>query len=429
MSSPTALPAAAITQLGWVSTAPTSRSWTPALSRAALLAAAAAAAITAAEPLTQLPWPIPVTAAALGWAAVSGLTPPGRAVAASAGAAAATRLILATTLLLFAGWAGSVALAPGVSAADRPLGWLVGAAIFGYVAVLTTGAATGAELTLLRWSSPLLLLTTGALAGPAVVALLTPPATLTLPDPPTSVAALLLVTLALPLARTAGIACWGLAGPRRGLPLLPTLAGGRRDLRRLGLPTLRRAAAGAALGLGQAAAVVLLWRTGSPGNGGLPPSLLPLLIALPAGQVWLGWHLRRPTWRSLLGLLIPLLAAAGFASLAHQLPHPLAAHPDPPVVLLSIAGGLLLAGVVVLGWLLAERGYPGSAAAVTAAPVLAAAVLTGASPPLTTGSPLTNGWLSTVEPPLATTLLALGTAYAGGLALAARTLRPGRRRR
>lgn len=155
-----------------------------------------------------------------------------------------------------------------------------------------------------------------------------------------------------------------------------------------------------ALGVSQAAAVVLVWRAGlsvSP-PGTVPPAVLPLLLALPLIELCAGWHLarvaaglarhhdrnqhlrylRRLGRATLAGLLPPLIAGVALAGTAYHLPYQLSNHPDAPALVLSMASGVLLAGTIAVGWLLASRDRPGLAAAVTGFVALGAVTLTEA---------------------------------------------------
>jgi hypothetical protein len=196
-----------------------------------------------------------------------------------------------------------------------------------------------------------------------------------------------------------------------------------------------------------AAAVLLAGRAGQPvaPPAGVPLAVvLPVLLALPVIEVWIGWHQarvaaglaryddrerhRRYAHRlgraTLAGLLPPLVAGAALAATAHRLPYGLSAHPDAPALVLSAATGVLLAGVIATGRLLAARDRPGLAAAVLGSPVLAALALAAAAPGgLVAGPPAGAG------PLLPATVVALATGYAAGLVLVAGLLFESRGRR
>jgi hypothetical protein len=178
-------------------------------------------------------------------------------------------------------------------------------------------------------------------------------------------------------------------------------------------------------GAGLAASVLLVARVGYelPPAYGVRPALVPLLFAIPVLELWIWWHLTRVAaglvryddrdrylryvrslgWATLAALLPPLVAGAALAGTAARLPYGLSAHPDAPALVLAMACGVLLVGVVAIGRLLSARHRPGLAAVVGWCPVLGALGLPwGALLPATT--------------------VALVVAYAIGLVLAAGVL-------
>jgi hypothetical protein len=180
------------------------------------------------------------------------------------------------------------------------------------------------------------------------------------------------------------------------------------------------------VGTGLAASVALVGMTAghevAPAYG-VPPALVPLLFAIPLLEVWIWWHLSRVTaglvryddrvghlryvrslgWTTLAALLPPLAAGAALAGTATRLPYGLSAHPDAPALVVAMACGVLLVGVVAIGRLLSARRRPGLAAAVAWCPVVGALGLHW-------GAPL---------PGIA---IALAVACAAGLVLAAYVL-------
>ncbi|MPZ28487.1 MAG: hypothetical protein GEV12_19310 [Micromonosporaceae bacterium] len=448
MSTPTVLPAAALSQLA-PATAPctTTRFLRPALTRAALYLTPVPLAMAAAEPLGRVPWPVPVGAATAGWCAIQVLGYLGRAAAARAGAGpggaaatAAARLVLVGGGALTAGWSALLAVAPaGLAGDDRPLAYAVSLPALLLFTAIAAALATGTAAALLRWSLPLLLAvaaTSGWLPGQV----------LAVPAEPLLLAGIAVVAVrgfapALPRRRP--------ASADRGAGPAPVDAGGRSAARsgagrwpaRPGGGELRRAGARLALGLSQAATVVLVWRAGlavaPPGT--VPPALLPLLLTLPLIELCTGWHLarvaaglarhndrdqhlrylRRLGRATLAGLLPPLIAGVALAGTAHRLPYGLSSHPDAPAAVLAMAGGVLLAGTIAVGWLLAGRDRPGLGAAVTGAVALGAPVLAIVSPPAPFSAAAGAGGAGALLP---ATVTALATGYAVGLVLAAYVL-------
>jgi hypothetical protein len=426
VSTPTLLSAAALAQVAPARPA-AARSVGPALARGGLFLTSVALVPAAAEPLAALPWPVPAGALAAGWCGLSVLGPWGRTVAARSGPARATRLVLAGFLALAAAGAAVLTLAPArLVGDDRAPAYAVGLSTLALLAAVTAAVATGTEPALLRWAAPALLAAAAVVAG-----------WLPAPGPALPPGTALLAGIGVVAARgfapalRRGRAGRGAAG--RGLPR-QWAAGAPYRYRADGL---RRWAAHLGLGLGQVAMVAMAWRVGQAvaAPAGPPPVLLPLVLALPVIEVWVGWHLVRVAaglagddrerhqrqvrelgWTTLTALLPPLVAGAALAGTAVRLPFGLSRHPDATGLVLSMAAGVLLAGVVAVGRLLSGRDRPGLAAAVTAAPVVATPALAAAVPGLAAAS--LTGWGQL----LPAAVVALGVAYAAGLVLAAYVL-------
>jgi hypothetical protein len=432
MSTPTALPPAVLSGLAPVAAGGTGRHPRAGLARAALFLTAVPLAVAASGPLAGAPWPVPTGAAGLGWGALLGLSYLGRVAAGRDGVRSAARLVLAGFGALGLAWSGLLALAPAsLAGPDRAAGYAASLPVLVLLASFTAGLATGAVPALLRWSVPGLLVAGAGIAGwlPAAG----------LPVPP---GRLLLAAVGLLAVRAFWPALTWRAGrrPPRARPARdrpPRARPARRWRPRIDGSELRRGAGHLALGLSQAAAVLVVWRAGAPvAPGGVAPALLPVLVALPAAEVWVGWHrarvaaglaryddrtahqryARRVAWATLAALLPPLVAGAALAGTAHRLPSWLSAHPDAPALVLSMASGVLLAGLLALGSLLATRDRPGPAAAVTGGAVAGGLVLAASVPGLAATS--LSGW----GPLLPATVVALATAYLAGLILASHVL-------
>ncbi|HLU45574.1 MAG TPA: hypothetical protein VKZ67_11255 [Natronosporangium sp.] len=406
MSSPTVLPAGALAWYAPPPPPPLGRALGRALARAALLLAPVPVALAAADPRSG--WLVPAVAVATGWTAVCGLSHLGRIAAHRSGRAAGARLVLLGFAALTAVWAVGLAIPPtDLLGGDRLLAYLVSLPVLMLGATLAVGLATGREGRLVVWQLPALLAAAAVLSGRVA------------PEPGGPI---LLAATVVPLLGAVLLAAPGqtVAGPT--------------------LPTghLWRGTGYLGLGLSQALLVMLvLGRVGAPA-----PVLLPLLLAVPATQVWLAWHrvgwqriwaggrgwpahqhrIRGLAWATVAPLLVPPAAAAGLLATARHLPFQLSRHPDAAGPVLALASGLLLVGVVAASGLLALRHRPGAAIAAT----LGAVVLLAAELPATV--PLGDG-----SPAQTTTIILLGW-YAAVLALVAVVLsdpeasppRPGR---
>jgi hypothetical protein len=429
VSTPTLLPAEVVARLASATAHRPARFLRPALVRAALYLVPVPLALAASEPLGRVPWAVPVGALVAGWSALTALAWLGRrhaARAGAAGAAGAARLVLAGFAAVTAAWSAVLALAPSALAGgDRALAFGVSLPALAILAALAAAHATGTEARLLGWSVPALLVAGAVIAGwlprhgwalPAP----SPVRALDLPAEPVLLAAIgvLAVRAFAPALRR--------AGRRPRWPRWPRLA------------EVRRGGAYLVLGLAQAAAVAAVWgvtQAATPIDG-VPPAMVPPLLAVPLIEVLVGWHLarlgyglaryddrdrylrylRRLGWTTLVAVLPPLVSGAALAGTAARLPFRLSVHPDAPALVLSLAGGVLLAGVFALGCLLAARHRPGVAALVTGGPVLAAPALAAGVPGLAATS--LSGWGQL----LPATVLALAVAYAAGLVLAAQVL-------
>lgn len=360
MSTPTVLPASALAQ----HTPPPPPQIRHALMRAGLLLAPVPLAVTALNQVAEPVWLFPAVVAAAGWTALCGLTYLGQVTARRAGPAAAARLVLLGFAALAAAWSAGLAIPPEhLLGIDRGSAYLLSLPALAVCAALTLGLATGNERRLLAWHLPAL-----GIAG-AVAADRVPPEWI---GPLLLTAAIAPLLTALPLARSYR------HRPAQGMVL---------DVADLG-----RGASYLVLGLGQATLVLLLvWRAG---NGPLSPVLLPLLIMVPASELWLAWHLTRwlrgftdqdwpayqrrvraLAWRSLAALLAPLAAGAALTAAAAHLPYQLSHHPDASGLVLALATGLLLVGMIAASRLLAARHRPGLAAVVVAGAVVALLVV------------------------------------------------------
>lgn len=372
MSSPTVLPAAALAWFTAPPPPPLRWALVRALARAGLLLAPVPVVLAVVDPRSG--WLVPAVAAATGWAGVCGLSYLGRVAAQRSDRAAGARLVLLGFAALATVWAAGLAVLPA-----GLLGGGLGPAYLGSLptlalgAALAVGLATGAEGRLLAWHLPALLAAGAVLSGQAA---------------PERIGPALLASTAAPLLGAVLLVRPGRAAPGPGLPT----------------GHLRRAAGYLGLGLGQTVLVgLVLGRAGTTA-----PVLLPLLLSVPAIQLWLAWHqvgwLR--TWAggrdwsthqrrirtlargTLAPLLVPLAAGAGLLAVARHLPFQLSRHPDAARPVLVLAAGLLLVGVVAASGLLALRHRPGAAtatvagaaAALLATEVPAAASWTGTGP-------------------------------------------------
>ncbi len=361
------------------------------LRRCALYLGPLSVMIAAAEFLGRLPWPVPAGPLVLGWSAAQALTGAGSAVARRAGSGAGVRVVGLGFLAAGGLWCAVVLLAPASVAGAAP-GRAIAVGLCGLASLATVTAAlvTRSEVAVVRWSVPIWLL-----AGATVT---------------DGWSGRVPVDVLLPASIT-------LAALRAYRPLI-----GRRAPARPGLTAadLRCAGSHLVIGAAQAGCVALLWRTG--GAGTPPPAMLPLLAAVPLLEALIGWHavqvdagldefdsgtayarhLRSVTVVTVAGLVPPLAIGVALIAAAYRLPYGLSGLSGAREVVLALAGGTLLSGVLAATLLLAVRGRTAAAAVLAAAPL----VLTGTLPVLA------GHWLPTAAAtpdllPIAVTLLAV----------------------
>ena len=367
-----------------------------------------AAAVTAG-PAEQLRWPAVAGLLGLGWAGAQALGYLGRVTAARRGPGPATRPRAAGYAALLALWWLLAAAAPAALLGPQRLpGQLIGAAALAGLSAATAAAVTGSHAAVLAATAPSAALAAAASAGalpgrwPVPVALL-------------ACAAVPVLVAYRPAGRPA-------AGP-----------GGRLRGRDLGRGALHLAA-----GLGQALAVVLLWRSvaGPPpapwalGGPGWLLAIGPALLAVPLVELLVGWytarmaaaldgydvradfrrHARRLALHVVALLLPGLCTGVVLAAAGYRLPYHLDAHPQVRAGALALAGGVLLGVGFGLVRLLAARRRPGVAAVVAAAPFVLSLGAHHAAP---------AGWVACAAPclpGLATPLpLAVGALFAACL--------------
>jgi hypothetical protein len=416
MSTPTVLPASALAALAPRPAPGPARLLRTALARGAWYLVPVPLAVAASDPIGRLPWLVPVGALAVGWCALSGLVPVATPVAGRAGAGPAARLVLGGFAAVAAVWSALLALAPSTLVGDRATAYAVSLAALALLGSLAVALATGAELVLLAWSLPALLVSGAMIAGWWA-------------EP-----WLLLAGIAVLAVRAFATARADQGAHRRSRR---STRGGfllDRRVERAGWAGV----GGVALGACQAAVVLLVGRAGQVAvpPGDLPPALVPLLVAVPGLELWVGWHLarvcegltryddrdlhlryvRRLGWATLAALLPPLAAGAALAGTAGRLPYGLSANPEATALVLAMASGVLLAGVIATGWLLHARRRPLLAAVVTGAPVLATLGLHASVPELAATSLIGWGQL------LPSVAVGLAVAYAAGLVLTAYVL-------
>ncbi|MDG4823549.1 hypothetical protein O7635_16980 [Asanoa sp. WMMD1127] len=326
-----------------------------ALARAALFLTPALAAVAAGDALDRVGWPMLAVTLVLGWSG-------GQALAAAGYARAATgpalRLIASGLLLGLALGAAVVALAPAWFVGSRPAAYAVcGVELLAFagVAAALVSDRVGAVL---RWSLPAWLVSAALLVG------------------------VLRDATAWVLGAAVGVAALrGLAPAlRRSADPAPA---------RVPLPAVL---AYLLIGAGQAGAFILVWRL-APG-GGVPPATVPLLLAVPLIELFVGWHaasaatgldlyddvamfrrhLRAVGAVTLAALAPPVAIGAALVVGAFRLPYELSRIPDARALVLAVAAGVLLAGAWAATLLLATRGRLLLAALLALAPVAFAAV-------------------------------------------------------
>ena len=366
-----------------------------ALVRCALYLGPLSAAVAAGGFLGRVAWQVPAAALILGWAASQALAGLGarlvRRTGPGSGPAVAARLVAGGFGVAAGVWCALVWVAPAaLLGPHRLLAAVIGLGALTCLGTVTAALVTRSEAAVVRWSLPIWLLAAATVAdgwsGRVPVAALLP-------------AAIVLAAL------------------RAYRPLIGTRAPARPAVT---TADLRCAGAYLVIGAAQAGCVALLWRTG--GAGTPPPAMLPLLAAVPLLEALIGWHtlqvdagldeldsgtayarhLRSVTVVTVAGLVPPFAIGVALIAAAYQLPYGLSGLYGARDVVLALAGGTLLSGVLAATLLLAARGRTAGAAVLAAAPL----VLTGTLPVLS------GHWLSTAAGtpdllPIAVTLLAV----------------------
>nr|WP_255643832.1 hypothetical protein [Actinoplanes polyasparticus] len=329
--------------------------------RCALYLGPLSVAAAAAEPLAEVPWPVPLATLLLGWAAAQALTCTGVSVARRSGPAAAARLVGGGFAAVAGLWCALVWIAPDTLVGPyRGLALVVGLGGLGTLATVTAALVTRAEAAIVVWSLPCWLLAASALAEPLIGRTAE-------------------VGLLLPAAIVVALV-------RAFQPVLLPGISGRRP--RLSPAELRRGGGYLVIGASQAVLVGLVWQAGP--SGSTAPFWLPLLLAVPILEALIGWHtgqveagldsaengadyrrhVRSVTLITIAGLLPPFAVGVALALAAYQLPAATSA-----AVVLGLAGGTLLGGVFAITYLLAARSRTGIAATLAAAPPLVTLVL------------------------------------------------------
>jgi hypothetical protein len=342
--------------------------------RCALYLGPLGVAVAGTATAARLNWLVPAILVLLGWSAAQALTSVGAEVARGAGAAPAARLVGGGFLAAGGLWGALVWVAPdALLGGSRMLAFTVGLGGLATLATVTAALVTRTEADVVRWSVPCWVL--GALgladafgAGWA--------------------SGLPLGTL-LPAAIV-------VAAVRAYRPVIIRRVPGRSRLER---GALWRGLGHLVLGAAQAGTVVLLWRAGAPDTALL--AVLPLLVAVPALETLIGWHLheveagldradserdyrryvRSVAVTSVSALLPPLAAGVALAAAAYRVPVP--ARP----AVLALAAGTLFGGLLAITFLLAARRrivIAASLAAVAPLAILTSAVLKAPLP----GEPL-----------------------------------------
>ena len=358
--------------------APARRAYlTAALLRCLLYLGPLSLAAAAADPLSTVAWPVPLTALLLGWAAAQALTSTGVTVARRAGPSAAARLVGGGFAAAAGLWCALVWVSPqSLLGPDRGLALVVGLGGLATLATVTAALVTRAEAAVVVWSLPCWALGVATLAGWPTGTLL----------PAAIVVAL--VRAFRPVAVP--------GGGRR--PVAPAPA----------RPEVRRGAGYLIIGASQAICVGMLWQAGP--SGSTVPFWLPLLIAVPILEALIGWHtdqveagldaaengadfqrhVRGITLITVAGLLPPFAVGVALTLAAYQVaPYRVAADQmagdlvtgdlvTAEVILaqadvLALAGGTLLGGVFAITFLLAARGRTAVAAVLAATPPLVTA--------------------------------------------------------
>ncbi|MEV6635481.1 hypothetical protein AB0M54_32505 [Actinoplanes sp. NPDC051470] len=339
-----------------------------ALVRCALYVGPLSVAVAGLPVLGRLGWLVPTVLVLLGWSAAQALTSVGAEVARGAGAAPAARLVGGGFLAAGGVWSALVWVAPdALLGGSRMLAFMVGLGGLATLATVTAALVTRTEADVVRWSLPCWLL--GALSVAA-----------TLGDGWT--AGLPLGTL-LPAAIV-------VAAVRAYRPVIMRRVPGRPRLER---GAVWRGLGHLVLGAAQAGTAVLLWRAGPDGSAVL--AMLPLLVAVPALETLVGWHLheveagldlaeserdyrrhvRSVAVTTVSALLPPLAAGVALTAAAYRLPQGRDG-------VLTLAAGTLLGGLLAITFLLAARRRTATAASLAAAAPLAILTLPLLAKPL-----------------------------------------------
>jgi hypothetical protein len=349
--------------------APARRAYlTAALLRCALYLGPLGVAVAAADPLGRVGWLVPALTFALGWSAAQALTSIGAVVAGSAGAAPAARLVGGGFAAVAGLWCAFVWVAPDAwLGPHRMLAGVVGVGGLAALAAVTAALVTRAEAGVVRWSVPCWLLGAVEVAGAAGQ----------------DWAARVPVGTLLPAAIVVAVI-------RAYRPVI-----GRRvpDRPPLTAADLRRGIGYLVVGAAQAACVLLIWRAGPTAT--TAPAAVPLLLAVPALEVLVGWHrhqmdvgldaaesgrdfrrhVRSVAVATVATLLPPLAAGFALAAAAYRLPYGLADVAGARESVLAVAAGTLLGGLLAATFLLAARGRTAIAATCAAAAPLAIVAL------------------------------------------------------
>ncbi|GLY94601.1 hypothetical protein [Actinoplanes sp. NBRC 103695] len=326
--------------------------------RCALYLGPLSVAVAGVPVFARLGWLVPAVLALLGWSAAQALTSVGAEVARNAGAAPAARLVGGGFLTVAGIWGALVWVAPdALLGGSRGLALTVGLGGLATLATVTAALVTRTEADVVRWSLPCWLL--GALSVAAVLG--------------DGWAADLPLGTLLPAAIV-------VAAVRAYRPVIMRRVPGRPRLRR---GAIWRGAGHLVLGAGQAGTAVLMWHAGP--TVALALAVLPLLLAVPALETLIGWHLhemeagldlaeserdyrrhvRSVAVTTVSALLPPLAAGIALTAAAYRVPA------QARIGVLALAAGTLLGGLLAITFLLAARRRTATAASLAAAVPLA----------------------------------------------------------
>ncbi len=337
-----------------------------ALLRCALYLGPLSIAIAATRSLGRVGWLVPVATLVLGWSAAQALTSVGASVARGAGPAAAARLVGGGFAAAAGLWCAFVWVAPAGWLGSRALACVVGIGGLTALATVTAALVTRAEADVVRWSLPCWLL--GALSVASALG--------------DGWAARFPVETLLPAAIV-------MAAVRAYRPVIGRAVPGRPPLT---AADVRRGIGYLVVGAAQAVCVALLWHAGP--TGATSPAAIPLLLAVPALETLVGWHMhqvdagldmaesgrdyrrhvRSVAVATVAALLPPLAAGIALTAAAYRLPYGAPTRDG----VLALAAGTLLSGLLAGTFLLAARGRTAVAASLTVAAPLAIVAL----PPL-----------------------------------------------